>query len=151
MICKKCGSEIPENSTFCNTCGEPVAADSAQSAKKKNKKPLAIIIVASAVVLALGLSCLFIIPAIQKEMFHRSLLGSWVVTGTDGDMIIFLEDKIISNDGSGVEILYKVTSKSKILIELGSTEMEIKIEINDGVMRYYLEDYPESALILYKQ
>ncbi|MBE7070871.1 MAG: zinc-ribbon domain-containing protein, partial [Ruminococcaceae bacterium] len=42
MFCKKCGSTLPDNATFCGNCGTPVAApDAAPVAEAAPVAPVA--------------------------------------------------------------------------------------------------------------
>lgn len=86
MFCSKCGSQIPDDSLFCNSCGHQINAAHPSSAneektrkKEKRKKKinkLAIIIPSSAVLcIALILSTIFVfIPLIECSIARNQAL-----------------------------------------------------------------------------
>ena len=54
MYCQKCGNEIPDNSVFCDSCGEKVTFSPGISAKDKKKRNTTIIVLSILLAVALA-------------------------------------------------------------------------------------------------
>lgn len=71
MFCKKCGSEMPDESKFCSKCGYNYVEDRAANSNKSNKKPLWLVLVRLVVIaiLTIGLCiALFMIYAALSQL-----------------------------------------------------------------------------------
>ena len=77
MYCKYCGSEIPEDSDFCNYCKKPVSLNG--DMRKRNA-------VASALI-AFAALCVFLIVLISGNVFNiREKLPLWKTSGGSGQV-----------------------------------------------------------------
>lgn len=69
MYCQKCGNEIPDNSVFCDVCGEKVSSPQETPKSRKKKRSSAVIVLSVLLAVALtGCGVLGYIVAEQSSI-----------------------------------------------------------------------------------
>lgn len=145
MYCKKCGAELPNDSTFCINCGEKLdnAPDSPQSMpqtkKPKNKKIIFNIVLVVAIIFGIFVAY----NEIGKANLKKNLKKEWSRSGGSYSTLVldFDDDEIDYNFESGIAWLnstietydYKVISSNKIKVKHKGYNYEttVTIEFND--------------------
>ena len=98
MFCKNCGSQLPNDATFCSKCGQEIQTSDVNKSKKPRKKKALLV-----VGIIMGL---FLVFTIVPNMFGNSdpIVGKWraIAFAQDEDVIPVLEDGYIDIKGNGI-------------------------------------------------
>ncbi len=138
MFCPKCGAQLPEDATFCSSCGEVMTAAPAQepvastqeptvsevavpAAKKKGKK----------LPLILGIAGGFVaVVAILAVVFYGQMQGFILKTfGSSDDYYKYVETMAAEKSSNGIAQLYGVAN-NEYMGDVGK-EIELKVNLSD--------------------
>lgn len=107
-FCIECGSQLSENSRFCNSCGTPVEEDKLENQfvqpnnfKKPNKK-----------VIACSISSFVIVVLVAVGIFYYSYSQKNVISSLSGGNAQQVIEKI-SSSGAAVKVVKKFSAKNK--------------------------------------
>lgn len=107
-FCIECGSQLSENSRFCNSCGTPVEEDKLENQfvqpnnfKKPNKK-----------VIACSISSFVIVALVAVGIFYYSYSQKNVISSLSGGNAQQIIEKI-SSSGAAVKVVKKFSAKNK--------------------------------------
>ena len=139
IVCQKCGTELPDDSTFCIKCGEEVIVNNS----KMKKFPKGIkLLVGGGLVVVTGLMILNFVGANQlkadlnKTWYASSESILKVLEFSDDEVEYRLETGYKWMDTTLVDSEYKVISSNKIKVErISDVWEEYTIEFNDDKTR----------------
>ncbi len=144
MYCKKCGAELPNDSTFCINCGGKLdnvanpTSINVQNKTKKNKKTIFSIVLVVAIICGIFVAY----NEIGKANLKKNLKKEWSRIESYITLVLdFDDDEIDYNFESGIAWLdstiatydYKVISSNKIKVKHKGYNYEttVTIEFND--------------------
>ena len=142
MYCRKCGTAIPDDSVFCQVCGEQISiAENAIS--KKKSKPLWIIAIIGVFIITGIVVSVILAKEHKKAELHELLMKDWSRVEINGDSVFkvaldFSDDEIdyvfksYYFDRTIATYKYKILSENTIEVERESgSKQVVSIEFNE--------------------
>lgn len=142
IICKKCGSECKEGTSFCSYCGTEIEKEPAKAIKKTVLKPktlFAFVLVVVLVIVAFLIASFF-----EEDSMFLKKKHQWnFFSNEDNDLVIACDGKLVCDFNCEYED-YSISKDSKsifVLMEDGdlySVTTKGKMKIDDDVHNFYI-------------